>query len=659
MRTAMSKFDEIIHLTNQLNVYRDAYYNHSVSYVSDKMYDDMFDRLMQLEKENNFSLSNSPTHTVGYEVVDELHKVKHDHLMLSLDKTKSCDDLVSFAGHRKVCLSMKLDGLTMSVKYVGGELVSAETRGNGIEGTDVLHNAKVMVNLPQTIDYKGTLVIDGECIILRDDFEKINNKLPEEERYATQRNLASGSLTLLDSSVAAWRGLRFYAWSVIEGSTGSFSDDMFLLSNLGFKTAPFLFFANEMSSEDFEDMTQNLKSRANELGIPIDGCVITYDDIQYGLSLGNTGHHFRKSLAFKFEDETAETRITGIDWNVGRTGVVVPTATFETVILDNTEVSRASVHNLTVMKALGLTKNCTAYIYKANQIVPQIQSCEDDGDEEIDIPETCPCCGETLVRNISDNGTETLNCINDNCPARHLAKFTHFVSRKAMNVNGLSEKTLEVLISHGFLHNYKDIYHLKDYRDKLILLDGLGEKSVDKLLDSIEESRTVTLDRFITAIGIPNIGSSAAKTISGFCKGNVYNLFNAFFNNFDWTKLDDFGDTMAYNIEEYLRNHVADIEELADEMHFIVEDMSSLSESLDGKSFCITGSLTHYANRDALIKAIEDNGGKYVSGVSKKTDYLINNDTTSTSGKNKKAIELNIPIINEEAFLKMIGDPLD
>lgn len=646
----MSKFDEIIHLTNQLNVYRDAYYNHSVSYVSDKMYDDMFDRLVQLEKENNFSLSNSPTHTVGYEVVDELHKVKHDHLMLSLDKTKSCDDLVSFAGHRKVCLSMKLDGLTMSVKYVGGGLVSAETRGNGVEGTDVLHNAKVMVNLPQTIDYKGTLVIDGECIILRDDFEKINNSLPEEERYATQRNLASGSLTLLDSSVAAWRGLRFYAWSVIEGSTGSFSDDMFLLSNLGFKTAPFLFFANEMSSEDFEDMTQNLKSRANELGIPIDGCVITYDDIQYGLSLGNTGHHFRKSLAFKFEDETAETRITGIDWNVGRTGVVVPTATFETVILDNTEVSRASVHNLTVMKALGLTKNCTAYIYKANQIVPQIQSCEDDGDGEIDIPETCLCCGETLVRNISDNGTETLNCINENCPARHLAKFTHFVSRKAMNIDGLSEKSLEQLISHGFLRNFIDIYYLKDHKNVLTHLSGWGTKSVQKLLNSIEKSRDVKLENFIVALGIDGIGTSAAKTIANYFNGDFIEFNNSFYNKFDYTKLSDIGATTAKNIDIYMANHSEEVYVLAQEMHFIVPEESA-DNSLEGMKFCITGSFS--ASRDELKKRLEAKGAKFVSSVSKNLDVLFAGEKAGS--KLTKAQQLGIKVSNEDELMKILN----
>lgn len=646
----MSKFDEIIHLTNQLNVYRDAYYNHSVSYVSDKMYDDMFDRLMQLEKENNFSLSNSPTHTVGYEVVDELHKVKHDHLMLSLDKTKSCDDLVSFAGHRKVCLSMKLDGLTMSVKYVGGELVSAETRGNGVEGTDVLHNAKVMVNLPQTIDYKGTLVIDGECIILRDDFEKINSSLPEEERYATQRNLASGSLTLLDSSVAAWRGLRFYAWSIIEGSTGSFSDDMFLLSNLGFKTAPFLFFANEMSSEDFEDMTQNLKSRANELGIPIDGCVITYDDIQYGLSLGNTGHHFRKSLAFKFEDETAETRITGIDWNVGRTGVVVPTATFETVILDNTEVSRASVHNLTVMKALGLTKNCTAYIYKANQIVPQIQSCEDDGDGEIDIPETCPCCSEPLVKNISDNGTETLNCVNENCPARHLAKFTHFVSRKAMNIDGLSEKSLEQLISHGFLRNFIDIYYLKDHKNILTHLSGWGTKSVQKLLNSIEKSRDVKLENFIVALGIDGVGTSAAKTIANYFNGDFIEFNNSFYNKFDYTKLDDIGAATAKNIDIYMANHSEGVYALAQEMHFIVPEKST-DNSLEGMKFCITGSFS--ASRDELKKRLEAKGAKFVSSVSKNLDVLFAGEKAGS--KLTKAQQLGVKIANEDELMRILN----
>lgn len=647
----MNKFDEIIHLTNQLNVYRDAYYNHSVSYVSDKMYDDMFDKLVQLEKENNFSLSNSPTHTVGYEVVNELHKVKHDHLMLSLDKTKSCDDLVKFAGHRKVCLSMKLDGLTMSVKYVNGELVSAETRGNGVEGTNVLHNAKVMVNLPQTINHKGTLVIDGECIILRNDFEKINERLPEEERYATQRNLASGSLSLLDSSIAAFRGLRFYAWSIIEGNTGSFTKDMQMLMNLGFDVATYIDNIEDETSEKFEEMTQYLKNAADTDGIPIDGCVITYDDIEYGLSLGNTGHHFRKSLAFKFTDETAETKIVGIDWNVGRTGVVVPTAMFKTVILDNTEVSRASVHNLTVMKELGLTKNCTAYIYKANQIVPQIQSCEDDGDGDIDIPEFCPCCSEKLVHKISDNGTETLNCENPNCPARHLAQFENFVSKKGFDIKGLSTATLDMLISRGFIHKYRDIFHLSDYKSKLALMPGMGTKSVLKLLDSISESKNITLDHFICALGIPTIGASASKTISDRFEGNYKKFIKAYGNMFDWRLLADFGATMSDNLDDYLDNNIHDIQELAAEMNFIVPENNVQDNSLIGLRFCITG--TFSKSRDTLKSQLEARGAKFVSSVSKNLDVLF---AGSKSGsKLTKAQQLGVRVADEDELMAMLS----
>ena len=342
-------------LTNLLNKYRDKYYNYSESLVSDAEYDKLFDELRELETEENFILSNSPTQTVGYEIVDSLKKVKHDHLMLSLDKTKSCQDLLNFAEDREVALSMKLDGLTMSVKYENGKLVSAETRGNGVEGTDVLNNAKVMKNLPLTIDSKETLVIDGECIILRDDFERINAELPDGEQYATQRNLASGSLSLLDNKITSQRGLQFWAWSLIEGTTGSFRKDMNKLQSLGFTIVPCIYFnGGNVDLYGIEDLTIKLKQTADKKGIPVDGCVITYDDIAYGLSLGNTGHHFRKSLAFKYEDETAGTILRDIEWAVGKTGVITPTAVFDSVILDNTEVCRASVHNISIIKSLGL-----------------------------------------------------------------------------------------------------------------------------------------------------------------------------------------------------------------------------------------------------------------------------------------------------------------
>lgn len=362
-------------LTSLLNKYRDKYYNYSESLVSDVEYDKLFDELRELETEERFILANSPTQTVGYEIVDSLKKVKHDHLMLSLDKTKSCQDLLNFAGDKEVALSMKLDGLTMSVRYENGKLVSAETRGNGVEGTDVLNNAKVMKNLPLAIDSKETLVIDGECIILREDFERINAELSNGEEYATQRNLASGSLSLLDNKIASQRGLQFWAWSLIEGTTGSFRKDMSKLKSLGFTIVPCNYFnGDNVDLYGIEDLTVKLKQVADKKGIPVDGCVITYDDIAYGLSLGNTGHHFRKSLAFKYEDETADSVLLDIEWAVGKTGIITPTAIFKPVVLDNTEVSRASVHNISVIKNIfgDPYKGQPIKVAKMNMIIPQI-----------------------------------------------------------------------------------------------------------------------------------------------------------------------------------------------------------------------------------------------------------------------------------------------
>ena len=646
-------------LTSLLNKYRDKYYNYSESLVSDAEYDKLFDELRELEAEENFVLANSPTQTVGYEIVDSLKKVKHDHLMLSLDKTKSCQDLLNFAGDKEVALSMKLDGLTMSVRYENGKLVSAETRGNGVEGTDVLNNAKVMKNLPLTINNKETLVIDGECIILRDDFERINAELSDGEQYATQRNLASGSLSLLDNKITSQRGLQFWAWSLIEGTTGSFRKDMNKLQSLGFTIVPYNYFnGNNVDLYGIEDLTIKLKQTADKKGIPVDGCVITYDDIAYGLSLGNTGHHFRKSFAFKYEDETAGTILRDIEWAVGKTGVITPTAVFDSVILDNTEVSRASVHNISIIKSLGLRKNCSIKVFKANMIIPQILSCEDDGDADFEIPKTCPCCGKPTTTKISESGTETLWCENPDCPEKNLAKFVQFVSKSAMNIDGLSEATLKRFIDAGYVKKYADLYHLDKYKNEIIEMDGFGEKSYNKLIDAIEKSRNVKLENFLNALGIPLIGKTASKTIAKSLDEATWEEFIILFEtNFDFTNLEDFGKAMNDSLWDWYRSVDDDGLDygIVSELNFVVEEKTAITNDfIGGKVFVVTGAFNTMKRGD-IEKIITDRGGKLSGSVSKKTDYLLTNEANSGSSKAKKAAELGTPIMSEEEFLKRIG----
>ena len=664
----MNKIAEMKALIKTLNEASDAYYNGA---KESALTDDQFDRMMyylnNLENDTGIVFSDSPTHNVGAKVVDSINKVEHNHLMLSLDKCHSVQELIDFAGEDDCYLSVKCDGLTCSLRYVDGQLVSAETRGDGHVGQSILFHAIEFCNIPTYIPCDGELIIDGEAVIFADDFKRINSSLPEDKKFKNSRNLASGTLSNLDANITKQRNMKFIAWRVIKGFD-YIASNFFKLKEaekFGFTVPPMFTYTNNSSDKDnLENILHELRKQANNIGLPMDGVVMAKDNCELADRMGRTDKFFYHSIAYKFEDEKYETTLTGIDWTVGRTGVITPTATFRPIIIDGTEVSRASMHNLSVMKELcggnSFYPNMKVNIYKANQIIPQVKSVEWAFEDEINnekllTPKKCPCCcADTSI--VETNNSEVLMCTNPNCAAKKIAQFTHFVSRKAMNIQGLSEKTLELLISHGFLHNYKDIYHLKEHRDKLILLDGLGEKSVDKLLDSIEKSRTVTLDRFITALGIPNIGSSAAKAISKQFNGDHYNFVQALSNGYDFSQIDDFGEITNKSIHDWWNSKDPMVELLPIEINFVVENDVSSSSKLNGKSFCITGSLTHYQNRNALVKAIEDNGGKYVSGVSKKTDFLINNDTTSTSGKNKKAVELNIPIISEDDFLKMLSE---
>lgn len=639
----MSKINRIKELIELLNKASDAYYNTSNTIMSDYEFDSLFDELSELEKQTGFVMATSPTHKIGYEVKSELKKVQHNHLMLSLSKTKDWNEFLMHFGNKDVIGMVKLDGLTCSLRYVNGELVSAETRGNGEIGEDVLLNIKTVKTVPLKIPYKDELIVDGEIICTYDDFQ------PFSEEYKNSRNFASGSIRLLDSKECAKRSLTFVVWNVVKGfdKENSFLRRLVAIEGLGFTVVPWT------NSFDW-DAKEFLINKAKKLGYGIDGLVGRFDDIKYGESLGSTSRCSNAAYAFKFYDELTETTLRDVEWTLGRTSVLTPTAIFDSVDIDGSSVSRASLHNISIMKNLGLTKNCTIRVFKANQIIPQVDSADKDGDVPIKIPTKCPVCGgATSIK--QDNESEVLVCTNPDCIGKKLARFTHFVSRKCMNIDGLSDRTLELLISNNLIRNFRDIYHLKEHVGKLCTLDGMGKKSVENLINSVEKSRDVKLENFIAALGIPNIGLSAAKAISKKFNGSHYDFVLALANdNYDFSQIDDFGEITNKSLHDWWHSKDPMVELLPMEVNFIVENDTGSSSNLDGKSFCITGSLTHYANRDALVKAIEDNGGKYVSSVSKKTDYLINNDKNSTSGKNKKAMELNIPIISEQDFLRMI-----
>lgn len=647
----MNDIYRIKYLVELLNYHNNLYYNMSHPEISDMEYDKLFYELVELENKTGFILSTSPTQTVGYEVKSELQKVQHNHPMLSLAKTKDWNEFIKYFGSKDVIGMLKMDGLTCSLKYIDGELVSAETRGNGEIGEDILHNAKTITTIPKKIQYKDELIIDGEVICTLDNFKLFVTE------YKNPRNFASGSIRLLDSQECAKRNLTFVVWNVIKGfdEENSFLKKLELIEEQGFTVVPWT------SSFDW-DAKEFLIEEARNLGYPIDGLVGRFDDIKYGKSLGSTSHHNNSAYAFKFYDEIYESTLKNIEWTIGRTGVLTPTAVFEPVEIDGTMVERASLHNISVMTEIlgGAWVGRPIKVYKANMIIPQLIANPEDltyipGKEAkwLHIPKYCPICGgETKIK--KDNDSKVLVCNNPSCAGKNLARFVHFVGRKAMNIDGLSEKTLELLISNGYIHNFKDIYHLSEHADELYSLDGLGEKSVKNLLQSIEKSRDITLDRFITAIGIPNIGSSAARTISQYFNGDHFDFTYALSNGFDFTKLNDFGSVMNESLHNWWGNKDPMVELLSLEMHFIRED-NNKNTKLSGLSFCITGSLTHFSNRDALIADIESHGGKFVSSVSSKCNYLINNDCLSTSSKNKKAQSLGIPIITEELYLDLIG----
>ena len=643
----MSKIEEIKTLTNELLYHCHLYYDLDAPILSDAEYDKKYNELERLENEANFWLANSPTRKVQGSVLDCFTKIEHSKPMLSAAKTKDINDIKKFLGNHAFYCSYKLDGLTLCVRYSNGEFIQAITRGTGIIGEDVTEQAKMITNLPMQIPYDGDLELRGECVVSWDNFNKINDKL--ENKYSHPRNLAAGSLRNLDTNVTKERNLSYIVFECVtdledvDGLMDSKYLELKWLKHIGFDVV-------EACVCSVENAIKVMES--SHYIFPVDGLVFELDSRAYSQSLSSTSHHEGCRMALKWKDEVYETTLLDVEWNPTRQGIISPVAIFEKIDLDGALTTRATLHNLSIIKQLELGIGDTITVYRSNMVIPRI----DDNltrSNTLIIPKQCPCCGaETIVKD-TDN-SQVLMCPNPDCSAKKIAQFTHFVSRKCMNIDGLSEKTLETLASHGFLRNFNDIYHLSGHRQQLILLDGFGEKSIDNLLKSIEDSRNVKLENFIAALGIPNIGLSAAKTISTYMNGH-FNLFIEYVaSEFDFTKLDDFGITMNNSIYDFMRENFSMVEELAQEMIFIKqEERDVVQNPFIGKTICVTGKLNHFT-RDSINEKIASIGAKTAGSVSKKTDYLVTNEASGSS-KYKKAIELNVTIITEDKFIEMLN----
>ena len=632
-----------------------AYYMEDREIMSNFEYDKLYDELVALEQETGTILAGSPTQKVGYEVVSSLPKEPHPSPMLSLDKTKDVDALAAWLGDHEGILSWKMDGLTVVLTYEGGEIVKAVTRGNGEIGEVITPNAKTFRNIPQSIPIKGRFTIRGEAVIFYSDFNKLNSSIADAEaKYKNPRNLCSGTVRALDSRVTAERAVHFYAFSMVDPEDpeilsrigGTIHERFEFLTSIGFDTVEH----RKVTAETLPETVKWFATAVAENDFPSDGLVLSFDDVAYGRSLGRTAKFPRDSIAFKWQDEEAVTTLLDVEWSPSRTGLINPVAIFEPVELEGTVVQRASVHNISILKELALGKGDQIKVYKANMIIPQIsENLTRSG--ALVIPDVCPACGQpTRIKN--ENDTETLICPNPECPAKDLKRFSLFVSRNAMNIDGISEATLERFLDRGFLKQYSDLYHLDRFRDEIVQMDKLGEKSYMNLVASVEASRKVNLANLIYALGIPNVGLSNAKLIVRHFKQDPVLCFEAPYE--ELCEIEFIGPTIAESYVAFFADpgHREELDALMKELT-IVKEESDLPQDLSGKTFVITGSLTTYANRDELKKEIEDRGGKVAGSVSTKTSYLINNDIASTSGKNKKAKELGIPILTEEDFKNM------
>lgn len=668
IKTQKENIERIHYLVDYLNKCNKAY-DEGKPFISDKEYDDLYFELVVLEHYYNLYLPNSPTQIIDYQVVNELKKVKHNHPMLSLDKTKDWNEFLNYFHKQDTSKSvvgmLKLDGLTCTLEYQDGKLIGAETRGNGVEGEDILHNALVVKSIPNKINHQGTLIIDGEIICTYFDFEKFKNE------YANPRNFAAGSIRLLDSNECAKRNLTFVSWNVIKGGTDKHIDNLTMLDKLGFKVVPWT------SSFDW-DAKEFLVEQAKELGYPIDGLVGRFNDIAFGESLGATSHHSRAAYAFKFYDETATTKLLDIEWTMGRTGVLTPVAIFEPVDLEGTIVERASLHNISIMKELLKTPfvGQSIEIFKANQIIPQIYRANEylgflnsvkveilNPDtsligvleypkvKTLDIPSICPICGESTIEK-TDIDSTVLICSNQTCGGRLVNRLDHYCGKKGLDIKGLSKATLEKLITWNWVSNFKDLYSLNTYRNEWIKKEGFGVKSVDNILNAIEKSKKCDLSQFIAALGIPLIGTTASKELAQYF-GSWTDFIKAIETKFKFFSLPNFGREMHSAIIKFNYNEAIEIANTYIEFNEIIEQESNVD--LSNLTFVITGKLKHFKNRDELKSLIEASGGKVIGSVSKNTNYLINNDINSSSSKNKTAKSLGVPIIDEGAILEMLG----
>lgn len=646
--------DMMLGMISILNQASEAYYSGN-PIMTDAQFDARLEDLKQLEKETGIVFSNSPTINVGAKILTELNEVTHSVPMLSLDKCHTVEELIKFANNKELVASIKLNGLTCRLTYENGVLVRGETRGNGYVGNDVTEHIKYFKNVLLRIDKQNTYIVDGEAIIIDEDFAEINKN----NEYKNSHNLAAGTLSVLDTSLVAKRKLSFYAWDVIEGgNTNKLKDNLNEARTLGFDTVPSWTTTN-LDPKNLQSNIDSVFDYAKEEGLPNDGVVFKFNDIEYGKSLGKTEHHFKNGIAYKKKDDVYRTELIDIDWTCGKTGVLTPTAIFKTVDIDGSSVSRASCHNISILTSLDLHKGDIIEVYKANAIIPQVKRNVSSDErmalgkeyEHIFIPSTCPICGgDTEIK--QDNDSKVLVCTNDNCKGKLLGKLTHFVSKNAMNIENFSESTLEKFIEFGWLTNFIDIYYLDTNKEKMVTLEGFGEKSVKKMLNSIEKSKNTTLDRFIYALSIPDVGRSTARTIAS--RFEDFNSFIVRASNFDWEELDGIGSQTAEKISKFIHNHINEIKELAKELEFEeAKEIKIKNNPFINKNVCVTGKLTQFT-RDSINEKISTLGAKAVSSVNSKTDFLVCNNP-SNSSKYKKAIELDVKIITEDEFINMLN----
>ncbi|WP_331477257.1 NAD-dependent DNA ligase LigA [Mediterraneibacter glycyrrhizinilyticus] len=641
-------------LVDILNRARRAYEQEDKEIMSNYEYDRLYDELLELEKELGTTLAASPTVNVGYEVLSNLPKERHERPMLSLDKTKEVERLREFLGNQKAMISWKLDGLTIVLTYRNGSLEKAVTRGNGEVGEVVTNNARVFRNIPLAIPYQGELVLRGEAVISYKDFEKINEEIGDADaKYKNPRNLCSGSVRQLNNEITAKRNVRFYAFTLVQADGVDFKNSrlyqMQWLKSQGFDVVE----NHPVTAETVDEEVAWFAEHIGENEVPSDGLVLVYDDIAYGQSLGSTAKFPRDSFAFKWADEIRETTLTGIEWSPSRTGLINPVAIFEPVELEGTTVSRASVHNISIMEDLELGIGDRITVYKANMIIPQIaENLTRSGVK--DIPEKCPVCGGP-TRIAMENETKTLFCTNPKCQAKHVKSFTLFVSRDAMNIEGLSEATLEKFIMNGYVKDFTDLFHLDRYEEEIKQMDGFGEKSFVNLQNSIQNARKTTLSRLVYSLGIPNVGSANAKVICRALGNDPERILNATVE--ELSDISGVGGVIAGTFVDYFSDgeHRDIFERLLQEVEIPQEETAEDSQKFAGVNFVITGSVHHFANRAEVKEEIEKRGGKVTGSVTSKTNYLINNDVNSTSSKNRKARDLNVPIISEEEFLNMLN----